>query len=602
MSIFKRPAAMALVLIAVLALAASVTANPKNRIDFWQNNFGELKPSDDPLAGRAHRIFERVLYAAGRRPGVMPRLFIIDTRSDLVPLAFAIPDGTVIISGKVLSVCYQDPTRGDDRLAFLLGHEIAHQLKDDFWHQRFFQAVTLSKSNNPEDRDVLEQVRTAAQMTDKILAKEIQADEHGIIYAAMAGFDTRAIITEDEKVNFFEYVAAAMDPSTIEGVHKDATHPSPKQRANTVKARLKQVIEKTDLYDLGLLFYQAGDYEKAELFFSEFLRFFPSREVYHNLATCHHQQALKHYYAWKKEDDRVPFQLGLAIDPATRAGRIHLRQSGSAEKLYRRQMDQAMQYYKAAIDQDPTYPLALNNLACAMIINDDIYKAIGLLKDALKLDPESSRTLNNLGVAFYLAENTTKALEYLTAANRTDPAFGAPLFNLGKIARFQQKQADAERYWRAYLQIDGHSAYAKTIRNVLALADTAKPEPAGTPAGKGPRLEIGDYEDDVPPAWGRPVRSKAYPLEEAPFALNVYANGYMTISQDDEIIIITTLSTCKGVTPKGIGLGDSEEKVAAMYGQPSAQIPLSSGNGWVYPAKGIAFVVQNRKVTAWTLF
>ena len=602
MNTFKRPAVMALVLIAALCLAADVTANPKNRIDFWQNNYGELKPSDDPLAGRAHRIFERVLYAAGRRPGVMPRLFIIDTRSDLVPLAFAIPDGTVIISRKVLTICYRDPARGDDRLAFLLGHEIAHQLKDDFWHQRFFQAVALSKAKSPEDRHVLEEVRTAARTTDKILAKEIQADEHGIVYAAMAGFDTRAIINEDEKVNFFEYVAAAMDPANIEGVHNDATHPSPKQRANTVKARLKQVMEKTDLYDLGLLFYQAGDYEKAVLFFSEFLRFFPSREVYHNLAACHHQQALKHYYAWKKEEARVPFQLGLAIDPATRAGQIHLRGSGAAEKLYRQQMAQAIRYYKAAIDQDPAYPLALNNLACAMIIDDDVYKAIGLLKDALKLDSGSPRTLNNLGVAFYLAENDTKALEYLTAANRIDPAFAAPLFNLGKICRLQQKPADAERYWRAYLQIDGHSLYAKTIREVLAIAEAARPAPAGAPAGKGPRLEIGDYEDDVPPAWGRPVRSKTYTLEEAPFAMNVYANGYMTISQEDEIIIITTLPTCKGVTPEGIGRGDSEEKVAEAYGRPFGQIPLSSGNGWVYPTKGIAFVVQNKKVTAWTMF
>ena len=47
------------------------------------------------------------------------------------------------------------------------------------------------------------QRKKAAQQTDKVLAKEIEADEHGIIYAAMAGFNTSAIITEDQKVNFF---------------------------------------------------------------------------------------------------------------------------------------------------------------------------------------------------------------------------------------------------------------------------------------------------------------------------------------------------------------------------------------------------------------
>ena len=34
-------------------------------------------------------------------------------------------------------------------------------------------------------------------MTDKVLAKEIQADEHGIIYAAMAGFNVNAIISNE---------------------------------------------------------------------------------------------------------------------------------------------------------------------------------------------------------------------------------------------------------------------------------------------------------------------------------------------------------------------------------------------------------------------
>ena len=34
MSTFKRPAVVALVLIAVLCLAADATANPKNRIDY----------------------------------------------------------------------------------------------------------------------------------------------------------------------------------------------------------------------------------------------------------------------------------------------------------------------------------------------------------------------------------------------------------------------------------------------------------------------------------------------------------------------------------------------------------------------------------------
>lgn len=77
------------------SMPAGAKENPKNRIDFWENNYNELRLGNTPLAERAHKIFGRVLNAAGRRPGVMPELFIIDIESDLMPLAVAIPDGTV---------------------------------------------------------------------------------------------------------------------------------------------------------------------------------------------------------------------------------------------------------------------------------------------------------------------------------------------------------------------------------------------------------------------------------------------------------------------------------------------------------------------------
>jgi tetratricopeptide (TPR) repeat protein len=448
----------------------------------------------------------------------------------------------------------------------------------------------------------MDEVRAALQETDKVLAKEIQADEHGIVYAAMAGFNTRAIIDEDDKVNFFEYVAAALDPANVKGFHKDATHPSPKQRAVTVKARLKQVVEKTDLYDQGLLFYQSGDYEKSASFFAEFLRFFPSREVYHNLATCHHQLALRHYRKWKKDDGHIPFMLSLAIDPETRAGLIDRRASGSAGMLYRRHIEKAIKYYQTAIAQDPAYHLAYNNLGCALVIKGEAYKAVGMFKDAHRLAPREPQTLNNLGVAYYLAENLAKAKEYLNAAIRTDPSFGAPLFNLGKIAHAAENKGEARQHWNAYLKIDPHSPWADAIRTALSLQKSDPPRYAKPGSNAAMGLEIGAYEDEVPADWGRPVRTRNYHLMEDPYKVNMYANGIMTISQDDEIIIITTRPDCEGASGQGISAGDSEDKVVAVCGPPQEEVTLSTGKGWIYPSLGMAFVLQDNKVRSWTLF
>jgi hypothetical protein len=120
-------------------LPAAAGEHPMNRIAFWQAHYDEWHPHDDPRAARTHAIFQRVLRAAGARPGVVPRLFITKTDPWNISLPMAIPDGWVILSKGAIEICYRDGARGDDRLAFVLAHELAHHLKDDFWHVKFFQ-------------------------------------------------------------------------------------------------------------------------------------------------------------------------------------------------------------------------------------------------------------------------------------------------------------------------------------------------------------------------------------------------------------------------------------------------------------------------------
>ena len=190
--------------ILVVASASVAVAAPQERIDYWRKNYEELLPTADPRAARAHSIFERVLNTAGKRPGVVPRLFITQSDPLNISLPISIPDGWIILSTGTLDICYRDPVRGDDRLAFVLAHELAHQLKDDFWHMKFFQALEASKIQGPQHQKVLEEVRDIASSAEQVLAKELQADEQGIVYASLAGFNTNTIVTQNDAVNFFE--------------------------------------------------------------------------------------------------------------------------------------------------------------------------------------------------------------------------------------------------------------------------------------------------------------------------------------------------------------------------------------------------------------
>jgi tetratricopeptide (TPR) repeat protein len=575
--------------------------NPKNRIGFWQKYHEELHPKEAPRAARAHDIFKQVLRVAGSLPGVEPRLYITKTDPWNMTLPMALPDGWIILSRGALEICYRNPVRGDDRLAFVLAHEIAHQLKNDFWHMRFFQAIAASKTQEPQHEQDLEEARRIASKTDDVLAKELQADEHGIMYAAMAGFNTQAIVSNDDQVNFFAEWIAALDPQRATGHKLDPSHPQPQQRAATVKARLRQVLEKVELFTWGLRFYDAGMYQLAADAFTEFLRVFPSREVYHDLAASHHQLALLSYREWKSEALALPWKLSLTVDPVTRALKTRRSAAASADG-FQNNLWKAREFYQKAMALDPAYVPAYNNLGVALVLQEEVYKAVGVLQDALKLQPDAPETLNNLGIAFLAAENPGKGRAYLTRARELAPAYDAPLFNLGKLAHNEGQQDVARQYWMAYIQLDPTSRWAEAIRQTLALH--APTLTTATPAVQEHLLDvhIGAFGDELPATWGQPVQTSELQSGKEHVKMVTYNNRLAVVLQRDEVRLITTLEGFQGRSVRGVALGSPEAEVRAHYGPPSRIVRLTQGTNWVYDASGIAFRLHAGRVASWLVF
>lgn len=131
----------------LLALSAWASENPNEGIGFWERNYQELKPVQDPFAKKDHIIFKHLLSAVRERPGVAPRLFIVKSDSLHISLAFAFHDGGIIISKRVLDICYKDSEIGSDPLAFILAQEIVHQLNDDFWSDYLKLAPNIYRIN-----------------------------------------------------------------------------------------------------------------------------------------------------------------------------------------------------------------------------------------------------------------------------------------------------------------------------------------------------------------------------------------------------------------------------------------------------------------------
>jgi tetratricopeptide (TPR) repeat protein len=591
----------------LLLSARTLAAPPMERMDYWQKNYPELQPADDQRVERAHDIFASVLRAAGTRPGVVPRLYIIKADPLGVALPIAIPDGGIILSQRVLDICYRDPALGDHRLAFLVAHEIAHLLKDDFWYMKLFQGLEAAQTIPPPHTKELAEILRLARATDDVWLKELQADEYGIVYASLAGFNTRAIVTQDDRVNFFADWIQALDPHRLSGAAADRTPPSPTQRAERVKKRLRQILDNVEVFHVGLRFYQAGKYARAILAFQHFLQFFPGREVYHNLATSHHQLALQYYSEWKKDHSAFPYQLALAVDPATRASQIFRRspdrQSKSPAALFTEHLTKAIEYYQTALSLDPSYSLASNNLGSALLTRGDVYKAIGTLQDALTLVPDSPDILNNLGVAFLLAENPSKATAYLRQAHALASTSAAPLFNLGQLAYAAGREAEARHYWQAYLQLATAGPWAEAIRQKLPTLTPADPWPA-SPQSAAEHLggvQVGHFDNEVPRAWGAPQEIRLS-LEQEPFKIALYPTGVMTLSQDEEILLLSTLEAYQGTSARHVAAGSAAQDLLSRYGRPSQILHTTREESWIYEAHGIAFQLRKGHVTSWLLF
>lgn len=597
-------------------VSAAQLTNPKERIDYWRNNYQSLNSADDARVDVAHKIFDRVLRAAGSRNGVHPRLHILAKDPLNITLPISIPDGWVILSKGVLDLCYEDKKNSEDKLAFVLAHEIAHLIDDDFWHINFFNALAMSHQKGLLDSDVLAEIADIVGETDKVAKKELRADEKGVIIASMAGYDVNAIVSADGSRNFFKKWEDLLNVSRLPNpvflnVNKDSLHPTSEQRSVNVLTRLQQIAENSELFRLGLLFYQSGKFAMAIHAFDEFLRLYPGREVYHNLAVSHHQLALSYissHNAGVKQSNKsifsdIPFKLPIFIDPNTRAFNGVYRGVKSGDKLFHTNISAAINFYMKAVEQDPSYLIAYSNLASAYILNKQPFKAVALLQDGVKIAPKNARILNVMGVAFYFTDNTNKAIEYLERSIREDANYSDPLLNLGKITFKRNNLNKAKSYWLSYLKLDSSSFWADTLRNHYGIGAPV-PHERGIAKNIHEKIlgiQVGNYSDEIPANWGI-SNKKIFPLLETPHQMLKFKNGVTAIAEGDEIRLLVAEKSYSGHSELGLKIGSTRSSIISAYGKPAMEFNTSQGDSLLFLEMGITFQMRDQRVVSWLIY
>lgn len=392
-------------------------AEDRDKKEFWINKYGEIKES--ALSIRTYEVFKRILSAADRRVGIEPALYIINF--DGVPWAQSLADGSIILTKNGLDFCYKNRSLegGDARLAFVIGHELAHQFNGDFWHYKFLRTAEDDKNS----MEAFQSIRELAKDPDMLLAKEIQADQYGIIYAALAGYKSDEIISKDK--NFFLEWAEKESAYT----YSQNIHLLLKKRTSAVSMRLKEVADRIVLFQLGVISYHIGHFDDGLSLFSRFASYFPGREVYSNIGTIYLRVAYEKFLL-SRTPESFPFLLSFGFDIKTRAEAIDISRSGFTEDKYieyKKSIKIAIENLKKATEYDPFYQEAKNNLGCAYILENKYYDAISTLEEALKLAPNDRKVRNNLAVGYILLgqkigsrDLTAKAEEILITAKEED--------------------------------------------------------------------------------------------------------------------------------------------------------------------------------------
>ena len=442
---------------------------------WWIEKYGVVGKGYDPLAARAEMIFQRVSMASDKTGKCIPRLLII--KGGGRSWVTSIRDGSVILTHGALRVCYKGVSKenGDSRLAFVLGHELAHLSKDEYWHAFAFADLD-DKEISKELEDQLEEIRDISR--DKSVAdemfkeKELQADSYGMISMASAGYDPGAIIDNDN-INFFEdWIAQTKRNITYE----DSQHPDPKVRAEFLRLRLDDVVKLLDCFTFGVTLYQIGRYEDAILLFDTFREQFPGREVFSNLGLSYYQIAIK-ALSFCDADLPYRFKLSTFIDPETYA--VKLRGFGESDcfkdKVFLRYIKRALEYLKLAVDKDHTYLPARINMSSALIMAGEYSRAISVTEEVLRIDRENAEALNNNAVALYLyglsnnIDTVDKAIEILRKVVGLNHNFGNPVYNIATIYSERGKDASASDTWKAFLKIESTGDFANVARRNLGI-------------------------------------------------------------------------------------------------------------------------------------
>jgi tetratricopeptide (TPR) repeat protein len=595
-----------------LIITCSVFADSRDYIRWWSHyykNYPETEGKNDPRVQRVSTVFKRVKDAADKVASRRPRLFIIKTRSE--PFAMALPDGVIIINPKTLDICYSgvEKETGDQRAAFILGHELAHLGNNDFMHREAFQALK-EHGTKQDNLDIAPFFKPSPEEAKELKKKELMADKMGALYASMAGYDISGLLGKTD-----DFLSTWVLQSGIGNIYDEGlTHPSLDKRLKFVRAQLLAVVQQIELFKAGVLLYQVGNYQDGVDAFLEFARTYPAREVFNNIGACYFNLALQRLF-YINERVYYSARLSATIDHATHAESFRLIRGDEnylKDELFSRYIDRAEENFRLAVERDSQHKTSRCNLAAALIFKREYARAQAECDHILETHPKDANALNNKAVAFYYygkkhdVDTAQKAIQLLHEAHKMYPDHVEILYNLASLKEQRERLAGAKLYWEKYLKISPKDSYYYHIYTKLygTSPSTTRKKTAEVP---DPPEDAGIGEDisKIEKKWGKEnaeIRRYRFgnaggksPKDNSGWALD------LEVIVKDNLRVVALDGTVEVVEYK-INPGKDIKNRINRLGEPGTIVRHTSGKFYVYKDKGFSFKEVNGKVQAYIWF
>ncbi len=600
----------------VLCTICPLLGDNRDQVQWWLYYYGDYaaaKGKSDPRVQRVFAVFDRVKETADKAAARLPRLYIIDTKGE--PYAVALPDGSIVINPKTLDTCCTgvDETKAGQRLAFILGHELAHLANNDFLHREAFLALVKYPGPKAEGEITPIYKRPDEDKKDELkkkeLTAELMADSMGALYASMAGYDIGDLLGKEN--NFLSFWAGQVEIGNI--YDTGMTHPSFKQRLEFTRSRLLAVVEQLELFNAGVLLFQKGNYHDSAAAFEEFAKSFPAGEVFNNIGACYLNLALKRLYEIAG-NEYYRFRLSSVIATVNQAESLmQLRgdEQYRQDLLFIRYTGKAVEFSGRAVERDSHSKTARTNLAAALILKGEYARAQAECDQILASDPKDAGALNNKAIAFYYygkkedVDTAPKAIRLLHDAHVLYPGHVDILYNLASLKEERDRLAGAGVYWEKYLRLspwDNYYSYVyKKLKGTLPRVMNRQCQVPVLPVHAG----IGEDISILEKKWkSKNAEASKYRIggegaegrqdnESWSLALQVMVRDNVRVVGMDGTVEIVE---CK------IKTGIEVKELTATLGQPGVIVRHSSGNFYVYKDRGFSIKEVNGKIQAYIWF